>query len=129
MRLISRVTLNLFNKKAAVSHPAQRGGADVGQLPHYLFCSRQTKFLKTRRNAASPTPGIARGLLHERDPALQLPAAALSVGAHRASGPWAAETQLQTLSAFHTTQNQQQTSSPPPSTRPLHVFGGFGVFL
>lgn len=64
LRWISRVTLNLFSKKTAVSQLAQGRRAGVGQLSHYLFCSRQTKSLKTRRKAACPTPGIAR------DPAL-----------------------------------------------------------
>lgn len=31
-----------------------------------MFCSRQTKSLKTKRKAAYPTTGIANGLLHKR---------------------------------------------------------------
>lgn len=59
-----------FNKKVPAWQPAQRGGAGVWQLVMqltcYLFFSRQTKSLKTSRKTASPTPGIASGLLHER---------------------------------------------------------------
>lgn len=54
LRWISRVTLNLFSKKTAISELAQGGGAGVGQLSHYLFCSKQTKSLKTGEKQPLP---------------------------------------------------------------------------
>lgn len=125
MRLISRVTLDLFNTKAAVSEPSLRGGASVGQLLHYLFCFRQIKSLKTRRKEASTTLGIARGLLPERSCS---PATCCSIVSRCTQGlriPWIAETQVQTPIAFHTTQNQQQTSSSPPFKPTPCVLGVF----
>lgn len=124
VRLISRVTLNLLNKKAAVSQPAQRGGAGVGQLPHYLFCCRQTKSLKTRRKAASPTPGIARGLLHERPCS---PATCCSiVNRHTASG-YPGLLKHRSRPSLPSTQPRISSKPPPLPHSPAHSMC-FGVF-
>lgn len=98
------------------------------RFPRYQFCSRYTKSLKMRRIAASPTPGVASGLLHETLPSSYL----LQHCQEAHAGPQQYPGLQKHGSRPSLPSTPLRLGSKPPLlptfTSLLHVFWGFFIF-